>query len=176
LINFGLGVSLDAISEGDLEQLRTWRNDRHINQYCRQVGLISESDQAYWHSVKDPTIRMFAVKQSVGTLIGCCGLTSIDHINRRAEFSLYIGTEHQGLGYGKKALKTLLKFGFHDLGLNTIWGECFDGNIALDMFTGLGMKLEGTRRQFYFKDGAFIDAHLVSITQSEYLEAKWNIL
>ena len=58
--------------------------------------------------------------------------------------------------------------------LNVIWGETFEGNHAYDMFLKLGMKHEGTRRQFYFKEGKHIDAHLVSITRQEFMEAPWK--
>jgi RimJ/RimL family protein N-acetyltransferase len=103
-----------------------------------------------------------------GDLVGVCGLTSIDLINQRAEFSLYIGPEYQGLGYGKAALLTLITHGFRVLNLNCIWGETFNKNPAAEMFEELGFKKEGTRRDFYFRDGRFINAHLYSLLRSEW--------
>ena len=97
-----------------------------------------------------------------------CGLTSIDYINSRAEFSLYIGHSYQRQGFAKDALKALLEVAFNEVNLNGVWGETFEGNHALNLFEKLGMKKEGTRRQFYFKGGKYIDAHLVSITREEW--------
>jgi hypothetical protein len=96
-------------------------------------------------------------------LVGVCGLTSIDWVNRRAEFSLYIDPDRQKDGLGKAALQTLLHHGFMTLGLNCIWGETFDLNPAAKLFEGLGFIKEGSRRDFYYRDGRFIDAHLYSL-------------
>jgi ribosomal-protein-alanine N-acetyltransferase len=105
--------------------------------------------------------------------LGVCGLTSMDLINRRAEFSLYIGPEFQGQGFGKNALKTLLAHGFRNYGLNRIWGESFEGNPAIAMFESLGFEPEGIRKEFYFKGGKFIDAYLFSISNLVF-EEKWG--
>jgi RimJ/RimL family protein N-acetyltransferase len=102
------------------------------------------------------------------TPLGVCGLTSIDLYNRHAEFSLYIAPQLQGDGLGTRALKTLLAYGFKTLGLNSIWGETFQGNHALKMFEQMGFKIEGSRRDFYFRDGKYIDAVLVSMQASEF--------
>lgn len=100
--------------------------------------------------------------------VGVCGLTDIDLVSRRAEFSLYIAPELHGQKLGRHALNLLLATGFDDLGINVIWGESFDGNPAKHLFRKLGMTSEGIRRQFYFKEGRFIDAELFSITAAEW--------
>lgn len=152
----------------------SWRNDHRIWQWCRQNDLISDAEQLAWFEKqsKDNTIKMY--KTTVKTkdkyvAVGVCGFTSIDMTNRRAEFSLYISPNFQGNSFGKKALNCLLTHGFKNLGFNTIWGEVFDGNPAINMFYALGFKHEGTRREFYFRDGKFINAELISIKASE-----WN--
>lgn len=171
MINFGFGVTLDAICPEMDETLREWRNDPNVRNWCRQVGLISPRDQERWMITQndDKSMQMFAIHEpTTSNLVGVCGLTSIDLISRRAEFSLYIGTNKQGFGFGQMALKTLCKFGFDELGLNSIWGESFQGNPAMTMFKRIGFKEEGVRRQFYFKNGRFLDAHLFSILRSEF--------
>lgn len=150
---------------------REWRNDPAIWKWCRQNALISRAAHMRWldRIETDPTIKMFGVRINAAADIGVCGLTSIDRINQCAEFSLYIAPEFQRRGYAKEALKLLLDHGFKDQNLNRIWGETFDGNPALRMFIDLGMRLEGTSRQAYFRGGKFIDCHRVAILRSE-----WN--
>lgn len=157
---------LRPIDEGDLELLRSWRNDTRINRWCRQSLPISSIDQHNWYVAyhKDNSIKMFAIEHD-GMLIGCSGLTSIDLVNRRAEFSLYVEPKQQGKGLAREALIELLKIGFNCLGLNRIYGEVFQGNSAIELFKRVGFELEGTRKQFYFKHGVFIDAHIISITK-----------
>ena len=178
-------IEFKGIHRSSLEQMRGWRNSAEIYNFCRQTSFISELDQERWYDRQndDPTIQMFEIHappkedlyqaygvisdEAARTLVGICGLTSIDHLHRRAEFSLYIGPEHQGQGFAKEALRKLCLFGVDALNLNVIWGETFDRNPAAMLFTKLGFKLEGTRRSFYYKNGKCLDAHLYSIMRNE---------
>lgn len=168
MIDYGLDIALGPISPSMADTMRDWRNDIRIRSWCRQIGVLSEFDQDRWMQAQsnDKTLRMFSVHHN-RDFVGVAGLTSIDMVNRRAEFSLYIGPNSHGLGFGKRALRTLCRFGFEELGLNSIWGESFEGNPAIKMFYDVGFVKEGVRRQFYFKGGMFIDAVLVSIQRHE---------
>ena len=156
------------------QSARAWRNAPEIYRYCRQRTPISEAEHMDWlHSL--PTrkdVKMFGVRWD-GEPVGVCGLTSIDHINQTAEFSLYIAPDFQRNGYGKDALLALLGVGFHDLNLNRIWGETFEFNMAANMFESIGMVKEGIHRQTYFKEGRFIDSFIYSMLRSEY-DAKYG--
>ncbi len=171
-----LTLNLEAVCRTDLECLRTWRNNHKIWQWCRQDDVISDIDQERWfeRQSSDPTIRMYVITIRVDThktQVGVCGFTSIDQLNRRAEFSLYIGPEHQQRGFGREALKVLLQHGFLNLGLEQIWGESFEGNPAMKIFDELGFSRDGVRRDFYFKDGHFVNAHLFSILRPEWISS-----
>lgn len=166
-------VDLEPIGRSDLPKLLKWRNDWRLIRWTRQSDLLNEVEHADWfeRQARDASIRMYLVimrAQGKTEPVGVCGLTSIDYRNRRAEFSLYIAAAFQKMGLGKAALATLLGHGFDNLGLNLIYGETFDQNPALSMFLKLGFQPEGARRSFYWKDGKFIDAHLVSITAEEW--------
>lgn len=168
MIDFGFGVYLRRIQEDDLGRLFKWRNDHRVWKWCRQNEPLHWSNHEKWFDwqASDKSVTMFAVMDG-RDLVGVCGLTDIDRINRRAEFSLYIDPDQVRKGYGKAALETLFRHGFKNLGLNIIWGETFDGNPASKLFESVGMKLEGVRRQFYFRNGLFVDAKLYSIGWDE---------
>jgi RimJ/RimL family protein N-acetyltransferase len=102
--------------------------------------------------------------------VGVCGFTSINGPNASAEFSLYIAPEHQGKGYGRKALALLVGHGFVDFGFKRIWGEVFEGNPAMKMFHKVGFKVDGTLRSSYWKEGAWIDSHMVSILDDDWID------
>lgn len=171
MIDYGYGVKLGPIDKKDCERLRAWRNDPQIYKWCRQNDLISDVQQLQWfeRQAHDPTIKMFMVRYREDA-VGVCGLTSIDLYNRRAEFSLYVDPALHRKGIGRKALQTLLAYGFDALGLNSIWGESFTDNPAMKMFEEIGMHKDGIRPEFYFKEGRFIDAHLFSITAQEWVK------
>ncbi len=169
-----LKIGLAPLDSTDMALIRSWRNDYQIWKWCRQNDLISDAEQTRWFESqsKDPTIKMYKIMMASDKdsgPIGVCGFTSIDLYNRRAEFSLYVAPRAQKNGFGRVALSLLLDHGFKNLGLNLIWGESFDQNPATQLFDKLGFVKEGTRRQFYFRDGKLIDAHLYSLTSEE-----WN--
>jgi len=116
----------------------------------------------------DSSRKMYAISTETADPAGVCGLTSIDYINSRAEFSLYIGPQYQQNGCGGRALHLLLSKAFCDLNLNCVWGESFEGNPAERVFSRLGFHLDGTRREFYFREGKYINANLWSITRDEF--------
>lgn len=118
--------------------------------------------------IADKTVQMYSIFDSNDQGIGACGFTGIDLVNRKAEFSLYIAPCFQGKGQGKKALKLLISHGFNVYGFEHIWGESFVHNPATQMFIDIGFRREGIRRNFYFREGAFIDAHLFSILRAEW--------
>lgn len=156
-----------------MDLARGWRNDYRVWRWCRQRNPISDFEQARWFDAqsKDPTIQMFKIMASgdgKSNAVGVCGFTSIDWPNRRAEFSLYVDARLQGQGFGRGALHCLLTQGFDNLGFHVIWGETFEGNPAEHLFAKMGFVKEGTRRDFYFKEGKFMDAHLYSIKETEW--------
>lgn len=171
MIDNGHSVFLKQVEDEDKALFYTWRNDPDIWEWCRQRGPITNKHHnKYWDFVETSDNHKFWAifsKEDLQT-IGCCGFTDIDHVNSRAEFSCYIDTSFQGFGYGTAALKTLFTYGFDYLNLNCIWGESYNGNPALSMFKKLGMKTEGKRRDFYFRNGRYIDAILISILRREW--------
>lgn len=164
-------ISLRRILETDLGALFEFRNDINIYKWCRQYFPLHWEQHKKWYDwqSRDNNTEMFAIAKDEITTIGACGLTDVNYINSRAEFSLYIGRPFQGEGYARESLKQLFDFGFKILDLNMIWGETFDGNHAMHLFKKMGMEVSGKRPQFYYKDGQYIDAHLLYITREKWL-------
>lgn len=164
---------LRRIKQSDLETLFNMRNDPLTYMWCRQYAPLHWTKHEEWYEwqAKDPHTEMFAITYDADVsdpVLGVCGLTSIDYINSRAEFSLYIGKRYQGDGYGRQALQQLFSFGFNTLGLNLIFGETFEGNPAAKMFEEIGMEKEGVRRDFYKRGGRFIGATLYSLRAADF--------
>lgn len=175
MIDFNYGVSFSSLNSSHNEQLRSWRNDPEIFRWCRQDDLISDTAQERWFASQDadPKIKMYSIFAEKN-MVGAAGLTSIERIASHAEFSLYIAPSFQKSGMGVKALKTLLTHAFYNLGLRQVWGETLDKNPAFEMFKAIGMKDDGRRRDFYFKDGRLWDAQLISMTVEEWKKQEWS--
>lgn len=166
-----MAIHLRRIEERDLSTLFDYRNDWRVYRWCRQRDALHRAGHKTWFEwqAHDQSVSMYAIVNGAYDAIGVCGLTDIDRVNSRAEFSLYIGPDWQGQGYGKGALVELLEKAFKVENLHLVWGETFDGNPAAKMFESLGFKRDGTRRQFYFREGHYTDAHLYSITRGEWI-------
>ncbi len=172
MIDFGEGVFLNVLDPSDL--YRFWRNDPMIWRWTRQNDLISRESHGRWFESQgaDPTIKMYSLNlrdDQLEPVIGVCGLTSINLNNRNAEFSLYLDPRYHKKGLATPSLKTLFYHGFMNMGLKSIWGETLENNHAQVVFRRMGMKEDGIRRQFYWKDGQFWDAIMFSVLDSEFL-------
>ena len=167
-------IELNFIDKDSGKKLHYMRNLPEVRSWCRQVKLIDDLQQEQWYESqsKRDDILMFSIKKEVGEiekkLVGICGFTSIDMINRHAEFSLYIFPKFRLNGLAEKALKLLFKHGFYDLNLRQIWGETFENNPAYNLFKKLGMKDDGMRREFYYKNGEYLNAKMISIMKDEF--------
>src|SRR5678815_5204824 len=74
------------------EKAMEWRNDKRIWKWCRQHTLLTIEQHLGWmRSLQTAPHKMFAIHDLITKKpVGACGLTDIDHMNQKAEFSLYI--------------------------------------------------------------------------------------
>lgn len=63
---------------------------------------------------------------SIGLMIG--EFSNLDITNEEAEIGYWIGVPHWGRGLIPEAVRELLRYGFEELKLKTIWCGYFDGN------------------------------------------------
>ena len=69
-----------------------------------------------------------------------------------------------------EVLRAVLRYAFCDIGLNRVQAEVFRGNDAsARVLEKCGMKYEGTTRQKYCKDEAFIDADQYAAIREDYV-------
>jgi len=172
----GKKVILDIPDESHLEKMRSWRNNPEFRQYYREYRVLSKQHQIRWWKEKvleDDSWQYFVVKpiDDSEKIIGFAGLTYIHPIYRTGEFAITIAdSEFQKSGYGSDALRTLIKYGFEELNLNRIWCEVYSNNSALDVYRHIGFKDEGVLRQTVYKNGEYLDSHVLSMLKSDYDE------
>jgi RimJ/RimL family protein N-acetyltransferase len=105
--------------------------------------------------------------------IGVISLTNLSEANDSAELSVIVGhPEDRHHGYGAEAIDTILRYGFEELSLNRVGLSVFEFNEeAISTYEKLGFRKEGRLRQALKRDGAFRNAILMSILESEWREA-----
>lgn len=104
-----------------------------------------------------------------GSIIGLCALANIDRQNRKAELGYFIGSKHQGMGYGSEAIRLILGFGFKRLELNRVYARVLVGNDrSAALLDSLGFRNEGVARQDVFHLGRYLDDFTFSILKNDY--------
>jgi len=171
----GTRVGLRAIEREDLPVLLAWRNRPEFRRYFREVRELGAGQQAQWFetvATGDPRTHMFAIWElKTRTLIGACGLCYIDWVNRTADFSIYIGHEGRYIddAYAPDAGRTLLRYGFDELGLHRIWCEIYGFDHAKQrLLPGLGFVLDGRHRESHWAEGAWHDSLFYGILDREF--------
>ena len=97
-------------------------------------------------------------------LIGTASIVNIDYLRKSVEWGYAIDPNFWGKGYILQLQEILKKYIFDKLLFNRIYGNTFVTNKrAISSLISTGMKEEGIARQYYFKDGKYVDSWMYSM-------------
>ena len=171
--------SLVPIREGDMMQVRIWRNEQ--TKILRQNEIISEEKQIAYFSnqilpnfITDFPQQILFSFYKKNTLIGYGGLVHFRWIDSRAEISFLLDTKfisnieiHDF--YFENYLNLIQQVGFEDLKLNRLHTEVYDTRPHhIKILENNGFILEGRLRNHIFIEGKFVDSILHGKLKSEY--------
>lgn len=109
---------------------------------------------------------VIAEEISTGAAVGyfmLCGLNGI-----KIEFR-HVIIDKKGVGYGREALKLLLKWSFEERKFHRAWLDCKTYNErALHLYESLGFKREGVLRETILTNGVYEDLVVLGILDREY--------
>jgi [ribosomal protein S5]-alanine N-acetyltransferase len=108
------------------------------------------------------------VRREDDRLIGSCGFVSKDTQRTSAEIGYWLGKPYWGQGYAAEAARTLVRFGFEQMGLERVEARCFTENRAGQrVIEKLGMKLESTDRSEMIK-GSYPELRVYAIARQDW--------
>lgn len=170
---FGDNVHLRPIEREDIDKgWLDWINDRTIQRHLAStLPNTRESLEGYWAASQPPNATMFAIcLNDDNTYIGNGRLSEIDWINRRCKYGRIIGdSKHRGRGLGSEALVLLLRYGFHDLGMNRIFTSVtIENEASLASNDKVGMVREGILRQDIWHNGRFLDTVYLAMLREDF--------
>jgi len=106
---------------------------------------------------------MFQLRPDV-TNVGLFRIDNIDFRNSHCSVGLDIHKDHRGKNYAKKIYKLALDELFMQWGLNRAWLEVSESNtIAIQLYKELGFAIEGTLKDFSYRDGYYRDVYRMSM-------------
>jgi [ribosomal protein S5]-alanine N-acetyltransferase len=105
-------------------------------------------------------------RETVGDLIGTCGLYNLQPQHRKAEIGYWLLPHYWGQGMMRLTLETVLAFGFEKLNLHRIEAYVETENAAsAALLQKLGFQQEGTLRDAEIKHGRFISLDIYARLQ-----------
>jgi RimJ/RimL family protein N-acetyltransferase len=118
----------------DVEQVRLWRNE--ILNTLRTPYPLTEKMQGdfYEKVICNRASNHYYWSVYNKDLIGFGGLTNIEWENGLAEISLILSAGNRGQGHGLSAVQLIIDEGFGNMGLRTIYGECYQCNPAIEFW------------------------------------------
>jgi RimJ/RimL family protein N-acetyltransferase len=169
-------VTLGPIQREYLPHYVEWLNDWQVRRFLAPTlpHPYTMQDEEDWFNRQrsDQDSRIFAIlTRAEGKLLGNCGLHRIDWANRHATLGIFIGDQsYWSQGYGADASRTLLRYAFEEANLHRIELEVFAFNLrAIRMYEKIGFRVEGTRKQALFREGAWHDEHIMALLRDEWV-------
>lgn len=168
-------VLLRAIKKEDLPLLHKWSNDPEINYMLGGWHFpSSEVDQEKWFNSLSLTSnnQRFAIETEELGLIGMANLVDINWKDRNAFHGMLLGEESRGKGFGVDTVRAINKYVFEELGFMRMDTTIISYNDAsLAVYTKkCGWKVEGIKKNHYFRKNQWWDQIVVGITRDDYNE------
>jgi len=172
----GNRIRLRALERSDLERCVAWLNDPEVirSLLIYQPLSMAKEENFFENMLKQPAEEhLLAIEIKVDEEwrhIGNCSFHHVDWKNRSAEVGIAIGEkQHWGKGYGRDALRLMLRHAFNTMNLNRVFLNVFSTNSrAIQSYKNVGFIEEGRLREDIWQDGKYIDALVMSVLRSEW--------
>ncbi len=174
----GQTVRLRAIERDDLPLLQSWANDPDIQFNLGSWHFpLSAADRNRWFDAfrGDSVDQRFIIDTDDHGPVGTTNLVSINWKDRNAFTGILIGDlTMRGRGYGKDAVRTLMRYAFEELALERLDTTIIAHNDAsLKLYTGqCGWTEEGRKVRAFFRRNQFWDNVILGITRDQYRSLK----
>lgn len=170
-------AELKDITETDLKQMLTWRNQDYIRKvmYNSDIILMDQHLQWFERLQKSETAisKIFYYNQ---VPYGVLNVNQIDRVNNRCEWGFYIGVNNAPRGMGTILGFISLNFIFHELSIRKLSAEVLSINEKSAIFhKKLGFTQEGVLRKHILKDESYIDILLYGLLNEEWKEQSAHI-
>jgi len=185
LLNEDIDIYFEPLSLRGLTEMYRYSKDARLYEFFEFDSMDTIEKTADY--IKKLELRMageplnktamywFVRRKYDNYLIGSAALLSLNYERQSVDWGYAIDPELWGLGYILQIQELLKYFVFEQLELNRLAGTTMVTNqrTIASLITS-GMKHEGNLRNFYCKNGEYIDAWQYSMLKEEYFELKNN--
>jgi ribosomal-protein-alanine N-acetyltransferase len=133
----------------------------------RQKPINGEVTSIYW----------FIRRQNDSQLIGTANLANINYNRQSAEIGYAVDPQFWGSSFILDIIENLKKYTFLVLKLNKIYGITFVTNKRVQNISkSMGMQFDSISKDFYFKNGVFIDGWRYYLLRKDFLKNEKKII
>ena len=174
----GNKVILKSLSEVDIlySKWYGWFNDEKICSTLQKHYFPNsiELQKKFLNSTKSQDTLILGICDiKYSEIIGVVSLSSINYINRSAEFACVIANEEdRNVSVFVETLNLVLKHAFLSLNLNKVYGGSISKNLVKLIVRASNGKTEGVSRQDMFKNGEYHDIYNFSVLRDEFNSLK----
>lgn len=161
-----------ALELADMEPIRKWRNES-LDTLRTPFPLTKEQQEDWYKNEicnRQSRSRFWAIDEELrGKLVGYGGIENIQWENSIGEISLLIDPSKRGRGIGNEAACMIIKEGFNRLNLNTIYGECYLSNPAVNFWRNVSKtfnSIETILPRRKFLNGTYYDSIVFTMVRS----------
>lgn len=177
---YGNRIRLRKLEKADLPLFVAWLNDPDVRAGLGMYLPLSQDEEDRWYEKmleRPPAEQALAVEIREGEtwrVIGSTSLFDFDWRVRKAEFGIMLGDKSVwNQGYGTEVARLILQHGFETLNLNRIELKVFSNNPrAQRAYEKAGYILEGIQRQANYRDGQYVDDHLMAVLRDDWFACK----
>ncbi|WP_194922272.1 GNAT family N-acetyltransferase [Catenulispora rubra] len=171
-------VGLRVLRESDLDALVAWKSDPQTlarqtsGPFVAKPAAEVAATFRTWCANIGSDVGLAVVELASGELIGQVALFGATVKDRCATLAVMIGAPHQGRGLGTDAVRTIVDYGFTELGLHRIeLSVNGDNPAAMAAYRKAGFTEEGRRREAMFRAGRWHDVVSMGILAREHQAA-----
>ena len=165
LIESDVSDMYEYTSNPQVSRYLSWNPHTDIKQTENYIkSVISEYDFA------NSYVWALDLKE-VHKLIGVVRIFDVCYSNKRGEISYIMNPKFQGKGLMIEAIVTVVDFCFNKLKFNRIQARCTTDNLSSEhVMQKIGMKYEGTLKDYWINKGSPADAKFYALTAKNYFK------
>jgi RimJ/RimL family protein N-acetyltransferase len=169
---------LRPIKPGDEGDLLAYRSKPEVCRYIPTDPLTEQTVVEYmaermsWTKIEADDDKIVLVVELAGQVIGDVLVRTGRLVDRQAEIGWVLNPAFQHHGYATEAARELAEMSFGELGMHRVWAQLDPRNgPSARICERLGMRHEGHLREDMWLKGAWCDAWIYAILESEWPRA-----
>ncbi len=156
------------INTHHIQLVRQDSEDFQVKALMQDQSILESMSEANSYPGPMPEKICFRIEKE-GQIIGQVCLKRIRWINHKAEISLFVIPEAQGLGHGWAALEAIISYGFNRLNLYRLEAEVIENNTpSIRLMKKAGFTEEGRLREAKFVNGSYHDLLRFGLLRREF--------